>query len=240
MEARAITIQVNRHSALKKLLYCCLSAELFIVLADIFLNYFEWIPFRPLRRTFNITREDAIGNWFSSTQTLCVGIVLWTLFALDRNDKKKWGWAVLASFFTFMAFDDASKFHERAGSSFKALAPSLAWVEALVEQCPSYTWQILVGPFFAVMGLCIVWFIWKELDTPRYRLWLGAALACLVVAVGLDAIEGMDLPSLSSYPVRHFLKLVEELLEMLGNTLFLLTFSSVLLHHTQEVAIDLT
>ena len=55
-----------------------------------------------------------------------------------------------------------------------------------------------------------------------------------MAVVGLDAIEGMDLPSLSSNPVRHFLKLVEETLEMLGNTVFLLTFSSVLHHHTTE------
>ena len=89
------------------------------------------------------------------------------------------------------------------------------------------------------MGLYML-FICKELDTPRYRLWIAAALACLVAAVGLDAIEGMDLPSLSSYPVRHFLKLVEETLEMLGNTPFLLTFSRALVHHTQEVFIDLT
>ena len=66
-----------------------------------------------------------------------------------------------------------------------------------------------------------------------------AALAYLVVAVGLEVIEGMELPSLTSYSVRHFLKLVEETLEMLGNTLFLPTFSSVLLHHIQKVSIDL-
>ena len=165
MEARAVAIQVNRQSALKTLLYFCLSAELFIVLVDTFLNYLEWIPFRPLRRAFNITREDAIGNWFSSTQTLVVG-VLWILFALDRSEKKKWSWAILATFFTFMAIDDASEFHEKAGSSLKVLALSPPRVEALVEQYPSYTWQLLFGPFFAVVGLYIVWFIWKELDTP--------------------------------------------------------------------------
>jgi len=89
------------------------------------------------------------------------------------------------------------------------------------------------------MGL-YMWFIWKELDIPRYRLWIAAALVGLVAAVGLDAMEGMDLPSLGSYPVRHFLKPVEETLEMLGNTPFLLTFSRGLLHHTQKVFIDLT
>ena len=89
------------------------------------------------------------------------------------------------------------------------------------------------------MGL-YMWFIWKELDIPRYRLWIAAALVGLVAAVGLDAMEAMDLPFLGSYPVRHFLKLVEETLEMLGNTPFLLTFSRALVHHTQEVFIDLT
>ena len=239
METRPVTIHVNRHNVLKKLLYFCLSTELFIVLADIFLNYYRWIPFRPLRRVFNITREDAVGNWFSSTQTLFVGIVLWSLFAFDRTEGKKWGWAVLASFFTFMAIDDASKFHERAGSSLSIFAESVPGLETLVEQYPSYTWQVLFGPFLIAMAVYIVWFLWKELDARQYRFWIGTALACLAIAVGLDALEGMDLPSLSSYPSRHFLKLVEEALEMVGNTLFLLTFSSVLLRHTQHVAIEL-
>ena len=44
--------------------------------------------------------------------------------------------ANLASFFIVMAIDDATRFHERAGSSLKVQAPSLPGVEALVEQYP--------------------------------------------------------------------------------------------------------
>ena len=89
MGTRAVTIQVNRQRAINWILLFCLGTEILIVLADIFLNYLEWIPFSPLRRVFNITREDAIGNWFSSIQTLLVGIVLWVIFAVDKSEKKK-------------------------------------------------------------------------------------------------------------------------------------------------------
>ncbi len=240
MGTRTLAVQVSRRRFIKRLFYFCLSMEVFIVLADIFLNHLKWLPFRPLRRVFNITREDALGNWFSSTQTLVIGISLWIIFAMDRREKKKWGWAVLAVFFTFMAIDDATKLHERAGSSFKTLATSLAWVQVLVEQYPSYTWQIIFGPFFTAMGLYLMCFLWKELPTTPYRSWLGSALACLVLAVCLDMIEGMDLPSLSSYPARHVLKLVEEGLEMFGNTLFLLIFSRVLCSQKDKIAIAFT
>jgi hypothetical protein len=201
MGTTAVKIEVSRRRSIQRMLYFCLGTEIFIVLADIFLNYLQWIPFRPLRRVFNITREDAIGNWFSSTQTLFVGLVLWILFSVKRREKNKWGWAVLACFFTFMAIDDASKLHERAGSSLKALAPSIYGAKVLVEHYPSYAWQILFGPFLTVMGLYIVWFVWKELNITPYRLWIVSAVACLGLAVCLDALEGMDLPSLSSYSV---------------------------------------
>lgn len=240
MEKRAVTIQVDRRRVIKRIFIFCLSTEILIVLADIFLNYLQWIPFKPLRKVFNITREDAIGNWFSSIQTLLVGIVLWIIFAADRSEKKKWGWAVLSFCFTFMAIDDASKFHERVGSSFKELATNIQGAQKIVELYPSYAWQIIFGPFFIAMGIYLVWFLWKELDQTPYRRWIVSALACLVLAVFLDGLEGMDLPSLSSYPDRHFLKLMEEFLEMFGHTLFLVTFLSVLFSKKEKIHIEFT
>jgi len=240
MGTRAVAIQVSRQRAVNGIFFFCLGIEILIVLADIFLNYLEWIPFSPLRRVFNITREDGIGNWFSSIQTLLVGIVLWIIFAVDRREKKKWGWAVLASCFTFMAIDDATMFHERVGSSFEELATYFQPAQALVEQYPSYAWQIVFAPFLTAMGIYLVCFLWKELNQTPYRLWIVSALFCLVLAVLLDGIEGMELPLLSSYPDQHFLKLVEEFLEMFGHTLFLLTFSSVLFHQLEKISIEFT
>jgi hypothetical protein len=135
-----------------------------------------------------------------------------------------------------MAIDDASKFHERVGSSFKELEGA----QAIVEQYPSYAWQIIFGPLFIAMGIYLVWFLWKELNLTPYRRWIVYALSFFVLAVFLDGLEGMDLPSLSSYPARHFLKLVEEFLEMFGTTLFLVAFISVLFDQKEKIHIEFT
>ena len=71
---------------------------------------------------------------------------------------------------------------------------------------------------------------------PR-RIILLAALTCFVFAVGIDFLEGLakghplniltlirEQYSLSKYTVNHFAKSLEEFLEMLGITLFWVSF----------------
>ena len=54
-------------------------------------------------------------------------------------------------------------------------------------------------------------------------------VAILAIAVGLDFFEGMELPGFSEGSWPHYLKLVEECMEMMGLTCFLVVFLRVLL-----------
>ena len=44
----------------------CLVVELLLVGLDAFINYGRFIDIGPIRRLFNITREDGLATWFMS------------------------------------------------------------------------------------------------------------------------------------------------------------------------------
>jgi len=210
-----------------RIFWGCVAVEIFIVLADIFLNRLHWIPFRPLRKSFNITREDSISNWFSATQPLVTAAIL---FLLYLQSGRKRGWAILSAFFAYMAIDDAIQFHERAGSSLDLILYD--------TPLPTYGWHFVFAVPFGAMGLYIVWFLYRELRSEGTLGWLFAALTALVIAVAMDAVEGLEIPLLSSDAVGHYLKAIEETLEMFGNTCFLVLFLRTFLERIGTISFN--
>ena len=83
------------------------------------------------------------------------------------------------------------------------------------------------------MGFFILIFLWRELEIPRLRYYIIAALSLYAFAVGLDFVEGLDqgpYPAIAEYfatkvaTIGHLSKDIEEFMEMLGTTFFLITF----------------
>ena len=226
----------------------CVVANVSFFLLDFFINYLRLADTGAIRRLFNTAKENGLAAWFSVTQTVMVALTLWLTFVtVKQQGGSKWkriGWLVLALFFTYMAVDDGSALHERLGSAFDASnrdAAKESW------GFPSYTWQILFLPLFSALGLFTLVFLWRELDERRAQILVAVALACFVLAVGLDFVEGLDpahrwnlytllsdrleLDGLSTkgyrtpYQVlRHFSKSIEESLEMLGMTILWIVF----------------
>ncbi len=227
---------------LRRLFWSLVACELLILFLDIFVNHLQWAPHGAMRRLVNITREDSIGTWFSSTQILLCGVVLLLVHAVSAEQRRTEprllaaGWLITGIFFICMGIDDATKFHERIGSTVKHLLGGESGER--LPFFPSYTWQLVFGPVFAVMGVYCLWFFRaRTAGTPTFRL-LAAGLAAYVIAVGLDFAEGLDagpLPALadtldlSLSSLRHYSKALEETLEMLGTTFFLVGFLQQLL-----------
>ena len=125
----------------------------------------------------------------------------------------------------------------------KVAAATAPHDSALIAQFPSYTWQIVVGPIFALMGVIILVFLWREFDSDRQRFGLLAALACFSLAVLMDFVEGLDdgyallrdALGASNSTIRHFSKSLEECIEMLGMSLFLVLFLSHLMARFRSV-----
>ncbi len=145
------------------------------------------------------------------------------------------------------------------GEFFSSLLEGLGWAGGLLERFPSYAWQLLYMPLFSLVGVLLVWFMWRELPDKRSRVIVVIALACLSFAVVLDFVEGLDEDhplNLYTYiadtfdweartqrafgastfeTLAHFSRSIEDFTEMLANTLLW----SVFLLHFMRLAPDL-
>ena len=192
-----------------------------------------------------MTREDSLASWLMVTQTFLSALVLWFIYWASKNYRSSTskGWFVLALFFSYMAVDDGAMIHERIGSTLELIAyksqkhGEVGYLSEQILSFPSYGWHLVVMPFFVVMGLYMLWFLWKRLEDRKYRLMMVFGLLCLAIAVALDFIEGMDASSsynlyswmkdgsaMPDYKIDHFGKVVEEFLEMFAISLFLYLF----------------
>ncbi len=243
-----------------RVFWCLLGFELIIVFLDVFINHYEWSSVGAIRRMVNITREDSLSNWFSSLQAIVVGSVIWSTAIgirkqMQSNHKRRfYCWAGIGSFFFYLGIDDAIKFHERVGTAFKVLLfekdeTSGAGLSGFIyDNFPSYTWQLVFGPVFMSIGIFLVWFLWKELLSRKLWNWFLVGLSLYVVAVGLDFAEGLesgpydgiaDFFSTHVYRIRHMSKALEEFLEMLGTTTFLIIFLKNLFKLSREWKINI-
>ena len=214
-----------------------------LVALDLFINWWSWSEVGAIRRLFNITREDGLASFFAVIQTFLVTLVLWLIYFVvkQQNSRKSdaSGWLLLACFFSYLTIDDGAKVHERIGTAINRNYSDL--------ELPSYAWQVFIAPVFCVIGLWIIWFLWRQGNMIKRSL-VFLALSCLATALAIDFVEGMQdgyqiLLNITQWPeetVRHFSKSVEEFLEMLGMTLFLLAFIDYFRVLTSEFKITIT
>jgi len=242
-------LSVNAERAARLVLAVCILAELTFVVLDYHVNYGRGVDVGALRRLFNTAREDGLASWFGTTQTLLAATTLWLTYAVARSrGNPSWqrtGWLILAAFFTYMAVDDGAQLHERLGSTIDALKEESS---PLVASFPSYTWQLLFLPIYGALGAFMTAFLWHELPARSSRIVLVTALGCLVLAVVLDFIEGLEPEHAfnlhtwlsgnarlegwarvrfgrSAYDtLQHFSRSIEETLEMLANSLLWFLF----------------
>lgn len=217
-----------------RVLLFCLLFELLLVALDAFINYGRFIDIGPIRRLFNITREDGLATWFMVVQTFLAGLVLGMIALVQRSrsaGRNNWlSWGFLSGFFIYMSADDAAEIHERIGSTFKELIQTQ-------DLFPSYEWQLVALPLLAGAGLFMMLFLLTEFRDRNSRLILFSAAGIMAIAVLLDFFEGLDKGhawnlhgwireslTLSEYTVRHFSKSFEEFLEMCSISLLLMLF----------------
>ncbi len=233
-----VHLEVDARKVIMILLLVLVGTEVLLVLADAIINVGRLTELGPMRRFFNITREDGVASWFGVTQTWMLGLTAALLYLVTRaQGGMRWqraGWAILALFFLYMAMDDGAKFHERVGSSVKELlgGEDSGSGSRAVGFFPSYTWQLVFLPVFGAFGLFMLWFLNKELASARDKLLVVAAIGLLVLAVVTDFFEGLEIDhplnlhgwikttwNLSTYQVRHYSKSIEEFMEMLSMTI---------------------
>ena len=204
IERRGISVacRVDTSRLATKILWFCLLCEIAFVILDYHVNYGRWTEIGAMRRMFNTAREDGLASWFAVTQTPLVSLTLWFIYALAKRGHqprlKVVGWLVLALFFTYMAFDDGVQMHERLGSTFNTVRERSG---GSLDFFPSYTWQILFLPGFALLGGFTLCFLWLELHDGALRGALVLAILLLVFAVAWTSSKGWTTTTLGM-PIR--------------------------------------
>ena len=254
----SVQIPVDPALVARRVFFCCLAIEVGLVLLDYHVNYGRLTEVGAMRRLTNIAREDSLASWVGTTQTLLVALTAWVVLLLaSAGEAPRWrrtGWLIAAVTFTYMAVDDGAHLHERFGTLSEVLQQDSG--PSILDSFPSYAWQVLFVPAFGLLGLLFLVFVWYELRDRTGLLLVVLAIVCLVIAVALDFVEGLE----SSHPwnpytwitsrtdladftearfrhspystLRHFSRSLAESLEMLAMTLLWVTF----LRHLPAVA----
>lgn len=210
-----------------------LLADYSLVLLDVLIARWRLVPVAGLAQAFDMTQEANLLTWYSSTQLLFVAVFGFLCACrLRLTDAPRWrqaGWVIISLFFLYMAVDDGAYLHERLGGAFGRTVSDSSPL-AFAGRYPSYHWQVLLGPMFGAMGLFILVFLQRELGR-RMQWVVVAALGCYAVAVFLDFLDGYgdgdvyrylsSLTAASRDTQQHYMRVVEEFLELLGTTLFL-------------------
>lgn len=219
--------------------------ESLLFLGDVFINYNRLSSHRSIRQMFNMTREDSLANWVASLQAIFVGVTVWIIYYLSRIQNaatsKKFGYIMIALFFSYVGLDDGCKLHERLGTVtqdyFNDHSSALYGLTDFIQGFPSYTWHILFTPVFASFGFWMLIFLYREASTQDNKILLFEGISCFGLAVVMDFIEGSSsileaaaqTISADVIPFKHFLAVLEEFIELIGTSLFLALFISILL-----------
>ena len=154
------------------------------------MNFGRLTEIGALRRLANIAREDGLASWIGTTQTFLVGLTAWGFWWLARASGagtwRQGGWFLVAALFTYMAIDDGVQLHERIGTAYDAIATRGA------GRFPSFRWQPLFLPLFAVAGAAAFLFLWWELRGRWAKALIAGAALLFAAAVVLDFLEGLD------------------------------------------------
>ncbi len=227
---------------IKHLFYILVAINISLVLSDFVFNFLKVLPHSRLRAMVNMAKESSIANWYSTSIMLLIGLVALALAHKERikdSVKTFYSWMLFGCFFIFLSMDDGAEIHERVSTSFKSLFKEgedaggfIGFVYSIFEAFPSYAWQLTFLPIFGAIGLYMLVFSFKQIEQKAPRRWLIYGLTCLVVAVGIDFIEGIlkygeipwdDLP-LKKYTITHNTRVLEEFLEVLGSIWILRSF----------------
>lgn len=209
-----------------KLTLCAFFIQAWLVVLHFRLAGHDSLNVRVVGRAFDLTREATIPNAFSALLALAAGVaagVLAGLFRRDNTSKARWmGWLGVMIVFLYIAADDASSLHERINA-----VVSLEFIAAI--NYPSYPWHVVLFPCFALAIAVSLWLVRADITRDlSQKLALIGALLCFAISQGFDFIEGWETMNRNpNDPISAQLLqmiVVEEVLEMIGTSLFLYVF----------------
>ena len=182
------------------------------LLAELGQEFFPSPIVRALVGLFSLSYEGNIPNWYSSCLLFWCGLSLARISAglWKRHDAFRWHWILLAGGFFYMSLDEAVGIHENFGG--------ITQVGGLLY----YDWILPASMLILILAL-FYWPFLRSLPSKARRDFLFAAALFLGGAVAMELPLGYWA---DRFGVDNFgyaaIDLVEETLELLGLTVFLL------------------
>lgn len=177
------------------------------------LVYARWRPsgLGPVLGFLSLSYEQNLPTWYASGLLLCCALVLAAIAreAALTGASHRWHWRGLAATFLYLSLDEAVGLHEHLGEGLEL--PGVLY----------FSWVVPAAVAVGVFGLLYLPFLAHLPARPRWQ-FLAAG------AIYVTGALGMELP-LGYWTERHgndnlvyaLIDLVEESLELLGVSLFL-------------------
>lgn len=224
-----------------KLALCAFFIQAWLLLLHFRLAGHAMANVRVVGQSFDLMRESSIPSAFAAFQAVVAGIIAGLNASKARRhgcSRTRWlGWLALMTIFIVIAADDAAAIHERVNA-----IVSLDFIESL--QYPSYPWHVVLVPFFAVAVHVPLWVVRADLvHTLSQKVSSGMALLCFALSQGFDFTEGWEMMTRAQgdpIPTQLVqMMLTEEVMEMIGTTLFVYVFLTTLLHNLPQISLSL-
>lgn len=167
------------------------------------------------RGVMDVDREGSIPSFYSAVMLLACAASLWTVADAVRRRGQRWErhWQVLAIAFVYLSIDEMVSLHERV---IEPLREALDLGGVLY-----YSWVLVAVPLVIGFGLALVPFL-RALPRWTAVAFLLSGAVYVGGAAGMEMVGGLIASSggEGTLPL-HAVVTFEELLEMVGITLFL-------------------
>jgi hypothetical protein len=220
---KTMTVQISDR-ALRLFFFAVIATNVFLItmtaLADL------QVPFALTRigQQADLKEEGVFAAWYSS---LLLSLNALAAFLIANSGSTpatqtrvyRLAWTGAACVFLALSIDETAQFHEKTATAFYLFVGHIPY---LTDLHPTFGWVLLFLPFVVgfVVGAIMVIRTWLAFN-PRSRLFALAAVACWVGVVLTEAFESQQ----------WFLgrsRALEEGLEIIGSTLFLVSFTEYL------------
>jgi len=159
---------------------------------------------------FDLDMEANIPTLFSSAILLISAFLFYLLSKAPKEIKKgsKPFWLGLSFVFTFLAFDESAKIHEKIGDFTENFVDDTGFFH--------YPWVISYVIFVLILGVFYFRFFWR-MESKVFWSFILAAVIYLGGAIGFDMLGGYESSLHSTDTITYsVLYTIEESLEMFG------------------------
>ncbi len=186
----------------------------------------------------DLDQEANLTAWYSSAKLLGLAIISYLIYNAEKNlpdgnTRSSWMWLIVALIFLLLSADETASIHETIANTIMKQASIGVDIRETVlggdTYKDSFAWVLLLAPFILAVSVFFLVFFYKKFSSSKTTLALAVtALACYLLAVGSEATIYIA-PTFAEFTAADTLQYrisigIEESGEIIGTTLFLLTF----------------